>query len=178
MNETNEDKLLKQIAVAITENPRRTTKELAEAVGISKATLHRFCGTRENLEIMLVNKLEQILPQIISIAESEYDNYIFGLRELINIHFENREYLFFSCSMQTCTIENSYWNSYMKALDNFFLKGQKAGDFKIEISNSILTEIFVSTFGSLFYAELRGRVASNGITEICEKMFLFGASTK
>ena len=36
---TNEEQLLKHLAVAIVEKPRSTIKELAESVEISKATL-------------------------------------------------------------------------------------------------------------------------------------------
>ncbi|EPB7030303.1 transcriptional regulator, partial [Pseudomonas aeruginosa] len=44
-----DEKLLKALAVALVDHPRGTFKEIAEAAGISKATLNRFCGTRDNL---------------------------------------------------------------------------------------------------------------------------------
>ena len=57
MNSTSDDiKLLKNLSVTIVYNPRATTKELAEAVGISKATLHRAYGTRRNMENILMAK--------------------------------------------------------------------------------------------------------------------------
>ena len=60
---TNEEQLLKHLAVAIVEKPRSTIKELAESVEISKATLHRFCGTRENLQQILTEKSSETLER-------------------------------------------------------------------------------------------------------------------
>lgn len=42
---SHDERLIKALAVAIVDRPRATLKELAEAAGVSKATLHRFCGT-------------------------------------------------------------------------------------------------------------------------------------
>lgn len=37
-----DEKLLKALAIAIVDRPRATFKEIAQAAGISKATLNRF----------------------------------------------------------------------------------------------------------------------------------------
>ena len=52
-----EEKLLKALAVAMVEHPRGTFKEIAQAAGVSKATLNRFCGTRDNLIEMLFDSV-------------------------------------------------------------------------------------------------------------------------
>lgn len=51
-----DERLLKALADAIVVHPLATLKELAEAAGVSKATLHRFCGTRDNLVNMRATK--------------------------------------------------------------------------------------------------------------------------
>ncbi len=50
-----DEKLLKALAIAIVDHPRATFKEIAQAAGVSKATLNRFCGTRDNLIEMLLD---------------------------------------------------------------------------------------------------------------------------
>lgn len=45
-----DEKLLKALAIAIVDHPRATFKEIAQAAGVSKATLNRFCGTRDQGE--------------------------------------------------------------------------------------------------------------------------------
>ncbi len=61
---SHDERLIKALAVAIVDHPRATLKELAEAAGVSKATLHRFCGTRDNLVQMLEGHGETVLNQI------------------------------------------------------------------------------------------------------------------
>ncbi|WP_319403787.1 winged helix-turn-helix transcriptional regulator [uncultured Anaeromusa sp.] len=175
MNTTaNEEQLLKQLAATIVEKPRSTIKELAESVGISKATLHRFCGTRENLQQILTEKSRESLDSIIKVAQKDYQSYQDGIRHLVNIHYENKEYLIFTCGMHS-SIENAYWVPYMKAIDSFFLNGQKKGAFKIDFNVAVLSELFISVICGMIDAEKRKRIASNGIEEVLEKFFLYGA---
>jgi TetR/AcrR family transcriptional repressor of mexCD-oprJ operon len=171
---TNENQLLKLLAVAMSEKPRSTIKELAEAVGISKATLHRLCGTRENLEMLLLEKANEALESIVKISESNLEDYKEGLKLLINVHYENKELLSFICGVQCC-MDEEYWNTYLKAIDSFFLKGQKQGVFKIDFSVAVLSEIFVAAISGIIDAERRGRVASSGIADSFEEFFLHGA---
>ena len=73
------------------------------------------------------------------------------------------------------SIENEYWVPYMKAIDSFFLNGQKKGSFKIDFNVSVLSELFISIICGMIDAERRGRIASSGIEEVFEKFFLYGA---
>jgi len=174
MVSTNDDELLKQLAVVMTANPRGTIKDIAQTAGISKATLQRLYGTRDNLEKKLNDKVKDTLEYIIEISEKEFPDYIAGLKELIKIHFENREYLIYSCSIQSI-MEAQYLEPYLKKLDLYFLKGQKEGVFKIDIGVSALTELFVAVICGMIDAVQRGRVAVSGIVEVTEKFFLSGA---
>ncbi|MEG0134187.1 MAG: hypothetical protein RR844_01470 [Clostridium sp.] len=84
MSSISEDnKLLKNLSVAIVDNPRGTTKELAESVGISKATLHRTYGTRDNLETILMKKASEAVENIISITEMDFEDYKEGVKILL-----------------------------------------------------------------------------------------------
>ncbi|SIP54988.1 hypothetical protein PERCYII10_4766 [Pseudomonas aeruginosa] len=69
---SHDERLIKALAVAIVDRPRATLKELAEAAGVSKATLHRFCGTRDNLVQMLEDHGETVLNQIIQACDLEH----------------------------------------------------------------------------------------------------------
>lgn len=170
---SDENKLLKNLSIAIVDNPRGTTKDLAEAVGISKATFHRIYGTRDNLENILMEKASDAVNNIIDITKGEFEDYKDGIKVLLNIHYENKEFLTFVCGYQVGS-EDEYWNDYFKALDYFFLKGQKCGIFKLEFSVSALTEIFVASFAGMIDAERKGRVDSNNILETLEDFLLYG----
>lgn len=168
-----DDELLKKIAAAMIENPRYTIKEIAQASGISNATLHRFCGTRENLELLLIQHGEDILSTIIKVANKDYDDYIDGLRELTDVHYHNHEILQVFFSLQTTCTSRDY-TAYFKAMDNFFLRGQKKGVFRIDFNVSFLTTAFTSCIYGLINAEHQGRIAKIGMEESFEHFFLSG----
>lgn len=70
-------------------------KELAEAAGVSKATLHRFCGTRDNLVNMLESYGDQVLTQVIGNADLHGSDPTAALHRLIVEHLKHREMMIF-----------------------------------------------------------------------------------
>lgn len=60
-----DEKLLKALAVALVDHPAGTLKDIAQAAGVSKATLNRFCGTRANLIEMLLNHASDLMLTLI-----------------------------------------------------------------------------------------------------------------
>jgi len=169
----NEEKLLKSLALSIVDNPRGTFKILAESVGISKATLHRQFGTRENLESVLMEKVRESVRNIIEVAENKHEDFEESVRILIDIHFQNKEFLRYIGS-QTCS-DTEYWNHYTKALDSFFLAGQKQGVFSLDFTVPVLTDFLYTTIFGVIESERKGRIASNTIVETIEKLFLNSA---
>ena len=168
-----DNELLLKLAAAMVANPKATIKELAESAGISKATLHRFCGTRKNLEDLLFRKSSDAVEDIIRVANQEYEDYEAGLDDLIKIHLKYREYIklsFFYPEMA----EDYNWDKYLDAMDSFFLRGQKSGFFKIEFSDAFFSEFLASAICGLLDAVDRGRVAPKGLTESIRNLLLFG----
>jgi TetR/AcrR family transcriptional repressor of mexCD-oprJ operon len=174
---THEEELLKKLTVAMIANPRATTGDLAQAAGISRATFNRFCGSRENLMDMIECESEKALKNIISVAEQAVDDYTAGLSALVNAHFKNKEYLVFVCGSQS-SLENTYWKPYMDALDSFFMAGQKARAFRIDIPNQMMTELFISMVSGMIDSQNRGRVASVGLEKHMTEFFLGGVTEK
>lgn len=176
-----DERLLKALAVAIVDRPRATLKELAESAGVSKATLHRFCGTRDNLVEMLERYGETVLEQIVSAADLERTEPLQALRSLIAEHLKHRE-------MLTCLgflyrpdtfapeTEGRYWQTYLGALDAFFLRGQQLGAFRIDISAAVFAELFLTLIYGMVDAERRGRAASSNSVSTLEQFFLHGAA--
>lgn len=168
-----ENDLIKRIAVAMSENPRSTIKELAESAGVSKATLHRFCGTRKNLENIIMQRAKIAMIDLTKSAEKEYDDYITGLKELIVAHYKEYEILRWGFSLQKNCQEEKY-EPYLKALNSFFLKGQKQGAFRIDFSSEFLSTMFTSSIYGIIEAERKGRIAKVGTSELFEDFFLRG----
>jgi TetR/AcrR family transcriptional repressor of mexCD-oprJ operon len=176
-NTTHKEQLLKKLTSALSANPRGTTGDLAEAVGISRATFNRFCGSRENLMVMIKEQAEKSLQEIINLAKENVTDYTSTLTALISAHFENWEYLIFSCGTQNI-LSNEYWDNYLDALDIFFLSGQKSGAFRIDFSKQMLSELFVSMICGMIDAENRGRVSNAEINSNMTSFFLNGVGGK
>lgn len=180
---SNDEKLLKALAVALVDRPRATLKELAEAAGVSKATLHRFCSTRDALVERLMSHGQAVLSQVIEDADLQQAPVLQALRSLIDDHLRHRELLVFlmfqyrpdSLDMDK---DGARWMPYTEALDGFFLRGQQAGMFRIEISAELLTELFISLIYGVVDAERRGRAASARSAATIEQFFLQGAGTR
>lgn len=176
-----DERLLKALAVAIVDRPRATLKELAESAGVSKATLHRFCGTRDNLEEMLERHGETVLNQIIVAADLERTEPLDALRRLISEHLIHREMLVFLMFQYRPDFlspegDGARWQSYIHALDSFFLHGQQQGVFRIDIPAAVFTELFTTMIYGMVDAERRGRAASSNSVNALEQMFLHGAA--
>ncbi len=177
---SHDERLIKALAVAIVDHPRATLKELAEAAGVSKATLHRFCGTRDNLVQMLEGHGETVLNQIIQACDLEHAEPLEALQRLIKEHLTHRELLVFLVFQYRPDFldphgEGARWQSYLEALDAFFLRGQQKGVFRIDITAAVFTELFITLVYGMVDAERRGRAASSNSAHTLEQMFLHGA---
>jgi len=177
-----DERLIKALALAIVDRPRATLKELAEAAGVSKATLHRFCGTRDNLVQMMESHGETVLNQITTTTDLLRSEPVQALRSLINEHLAHREmlvFLLFQYRPDTFPVngEGDRWQSYADALDAFFLRGQQLGAFRIDVTAAVFTELFLTMIFGMVDAERRGRAASANSANVMEQMFLHGAAS-
>ena len=177
MSPSPDDRLLRALAVAVVERPRGTLKDLAQAVGISKATLHRYCGTRDNLQTQIT---EYAFAHISSMLENPA--LLSGepqavLRQLINDHLEQREFLLFLIFHYRPDTHSNDPNCarFNALLDAFFLRAQQAGLFRIDIAAPLMTELFTAMICSMVDAERRGRAAPKDSARVLEQFFLHGA---
>lgn len=170
-------KLLAALALALVDQPRASLQELARAIGISKATLYRFCRTREQLIERLMQHCTQVFSDAIRDANLDTAAVPDALRQLTASHLEHREltaflmYYWKDALRDPCIEEG--WDA---SLDAFFLRGQQEGLFRIDIPAPALTEIWVSMVIGLVDAERRGRVARAGLPGLLERAFLQGTA--
>lgn len=172
-----DNQLLSALALAMVERPRATLQELANAIGISKATLYRYCRTREQLVERLMSHSTRVISEAIRMAELESSPALEALRRLIANNLEHRELnaflmYYWKDAVRDPDIEIEWEN----ALDAFFLRGQREGIFRIDITAPALTEIWVAVLIGLMDAERRGRIARAGLAALVERAFLAGAS--
>lgn len=169
--------MLPALARVMVEQPRATLQELARAVGVSKATLYRYCRTREELIAQLTTLAAEVVTDAMHRADLDHGAPLDALRRLIANNLEHRELTaflmhFWRDAPPESRISDADWDRIM---DGFFLRGQQAGIFRIDIPAAGLTEVFVGLLLGLMEAERRGRIARSGLAELVEGAFLTGA---
>lgn len=173
-------KLLNSLALALVDHPRASLEELARQVGISKATLYRFCRTREQLITRLSTYAIQAISGSIKTAQLDSTHPLDALKRLISNYLEHREpSVFLTYFWNDAFTAYSYEESpEISTLDAFFLRGQKEGVFRIDIPAPALTDLWISIMVGLVDAERRGRVAKASLATLMETAFLDGARAK
>jgi|SRR5690554_2375489 len=172
----NDIRLLASLAEALVAQPRATLQELAQAVGISKASLYRFCRTRDQLVEWLVLYSTRTISAMLDTAGLESEPPLDVLKNLVDQHLSHRE---------LSTFLEYYWREgdpelerqrkqWQSLMDAFFLRGQREGVFRIDISAAALSELWIATMVGLSAAERRGRVARVGLSDIIKSAFLHG----
>ena len=182
---TNEldDKLASALAIAIAQNPRGNLKEIAQRAGISKATLYRkVATTREGVIELLMARATKHLQAALLNAELAKPPFTEALQRLtVNVMEGRAFYQFWNVSQWVQMIDTKQADErvalpsfYGDTMVDFFLQGQKAGVFRIDLSAKWL----VKTYDSLLYAAVdaaqRGEIATVGIAALIEKTFLSG----
>lgn len=176
--EKDDTKLLAALALALVNHPRASLQELAAAAHISKATLYRFCGTREVLVERLLQYGVEVINAATLLAELETAPPLEALRLLIEKNLEHPEISAFlihywESNTELGAASEAEWD---KKMDAFFLRGQKEGVFRIDIGAACLTEIWVSILVGMIEAERRGRIARAQMPDLIERAFLHGAA--
>jgi len=170
-------KMMAALALALVDNPRASLQELAKAAGISKATLYRFCRTRDELIERLLTHSMGVFSKAIDAAELDQGHPIDALRRLTGMYLEHRELTaFLIYYWRDATKDPAVAEQWDVALDAFFLRGQREGAFRVDIPAAALTEVWGSVVIGIADAERRGRVARLGISALIENAFLRGVA--
>ena len=175
--QTGSDALLAPLARAMVDQPRATLQDLARAVGVSKATLYRYCRTREQLIQRLVDHSIDMFEKALRQSALDSAPPLEALRRLIahNLrHPELTTFLLYYWRDGAARAEDTAAECD-SLLDAFFLRGQEQGVFRIDVPAQALTEIWTFLWVGLVEAERRGRVARAGLATTIESAFLKGA---
>ncbi len=175
-----DDKGMAALAAALAHAPGATYQEIATAVGVSRATLYRFCSNRDELVHRLLKHAITRLTENVLAARLEEGPPVEALDRLLQGEFQHRELQAFLTEFWSREIEVDAelapaCEAYEKALDAFFLRGQREGVFRIDIPAAVLNESLAWLLIGMMDAERRGRVARSSVLESVRALFLEGA---
>jgi TetR/AcrR family transcriptional repressor of mexCD-oprJ operon len=176
-------KSLAAIAVAMVKKPGATYQELAEDIGVSRATLYRFCPNRQELILRVLRHATNQLNQSIENARLSDGSPAEGLNRLVNAYVENKELVgfiaqYWYADAQLDTELTKAWYLHQIEVDKFFLRGQAEGVFRIDITAATFNDGLCWLIVGLVDSERRGRVARAGFANMIETLFLNGIRHK
>lgn len=178
-----DDKLASALALAIAQKPRANLQQIARTAGISKATLYRISPTREGVVEMLKERCNRHMQDALTGASLESEPFHSALERLTEgVMKERAFYLFWNAAlwMDLNDVKNDqvlgYGTSfYSDALEKFFLKGQKAGVFRVDMPARWLAKAYDFLLYAAVESAQRGEIAPVGMSIMVDKMFLDGA---
>ena len=174
-----DNKTLASLALALVDEPRASLSDLARSIGISKATLYRFCRTREELIERLVSHCKQVFSDAYATAGLDEGPVLDAFRRLTDIYLNHKELTAFLTYYWREAVKDPAVSERMEAImDAFFLRGQREGFFRVDIPAPALTEIWGSMVVGIADAERRGRVARAGLQGLIENAFLQGVANR
>lgn len=176
-----DDKGMAALAAALAHTPGATYQEIATAVGVSRATLYRFCSSREELVHRLLKHAIDRLTESLQAARLDEGPPVEALDRLVEGEIAHRELHAFMTEFWSREIEMDAdlapaCQAYEKALDAFFLRGQREGVFRIDIPAAVLNESLSWLLIGLMDAERRGRIARTSVLVTARALFLEGAA--
>lgn len=178
-----DDKLAAALALAIARHPRANLLLLASAAGVSKATLYRISPTREGLVTLMLARARHHMQTSLANAELAQPPFQDALERLTANLMTGRElYLLWNASLWMNVSDpgsddmQGYTASFFSdALEAFFLAGQQAGVFRIDMPSRWLAKSYDFLLYAAIESAQRGEIATVGMPALVNRLFFDGA---
>lgn len=171
------DRLLRSAADFLGRRPNATQDEIASAVGVSRATLHRHFAGRlalmAALEELAITEMSEVLTAVRLHEGSATD----ALRRLITACEPVSPYLalLYTQSQELELADTlEVWHEIDTAITELFQRGQRDGEFRPELTAAWLTEVFYSIVGATAWSIRAGRAAARDFDRLIIDLLLNG----
>ncbi|ADT97245.1 MULTISPECIES: TetR/AcrR family transcriptional regulator [Mycolicibacterium] len=175
------DDLLRAAADFLGRRPNATQDEIAAAVGVSRATLHRHFAGRPALMAALEELAVAEMRDVLEDARLQEDSAIDALRRLVTACEPVSPYLALLYSQsQELDFDSTLdaWQEIDTAITDLFLRGQRDGDFRPELPAAWLTEALYGLIGGTAWSVRAGRAAARDFNRLILDLLLNGATPR
>ncbi|MBO0681359.1 TetR/AcrR family transcriptional regulator [Mycolicibacterium sp. S2-37] len=175
---TDRDQLLQSAADFLGRRPNATLDEIAAAVGVSRATLHRYFAGKPALMAALDELAIAEMRAAIDSARLQEESAADALRRLVSACRPVAPYLclLYSQSQELDADESMQgWAETDAAITALFERGQRAGEFRPDLSAAWLTEALYSLVAGAGWVIQVGRVAERDFDHMITELLLNGA---
>ncbi|BBX19029.1 TetR family transcriptional regulator [Mycolicibacterium duvalii] len=172
--------LLRAAADFLGRRPNATQDEIAAAVGVSRATLHRHFAGKPALLAALDDFAIAQMHQALDSAELQRGSAIEALGRLVAACEPVSPYLSLLYSQtQDLDMEHSLqgWAEADAAISALFERGQRSGEFRPDLSAAWLTEALYNLVAGAAWAIQNGRVAGRDFHRLIVELLLNGVRT-
>ena len=177
---TDRDGVLRAAADFLGRRPNATQDEIASAVGVSRATLHRHFSGKPALLQALDDLAIDEMRKALETARLEEDSATAALRRLITAFQSVAPYLalLYSQSQEIDPDQSMHgWAAIDEEITALFSRGQRAGEFRPDLTATWLTEALYSLVAGAGWSIQVGRVAGRDFEHIITELLLHGVST-
>jgi TetR/AcrR family transcriptional regulator, mexCD-oprJ operon repressor len=174
------DGLLRAAADFLGRRPNATQDEIAAAVGVSRATLHRHFSGKPALMTALDELAISEMQKALKTARLDQDSATVALRRLVAAFEPVSCYIALLYSQsQEIDIDQSMegWAAVDAEINALFTRGQRAGEFRPDLTATWLTEALYSLVAGAGWSIQVGRVAGRDFEHVITELLLHGVST-
>ncbi len=175
------DHVLRTAATLLSRKSTATMDEVARAVGISRATLHRQFAGRD----ALVRALEALgiaeCEAALEAARPDEGPASDAVRRLVRAVEPAAGLLAFLYSENQLfegEERNAGWARLDARIEALFRRGQLSGEFRIDLTPAWLTEALYGLLASAAWAVSEGRVAGKDFTHMIAELLLGGVTRR
>jgi TetR/AcrR family transcriptional regulator, mexCD-oprJ operon repressor len=174
----NREQMLHAAADFLGRRPNATQDEIAAAVGVSRATLHRYFAGRpallEALDQLAVTQMREALET----ARWQEGSATEALQRLVTACEPVSGYLTFLCTQSQGfdAQQAEGWEAIDAEIRELFERGQRQGEFRPDLSAVWLTEAFYDLVAGAAWVIQAGRAARRDFTKMITDLLLHGVS--
>ncbi|CAL9571733.1 hypothetical protein SUDANB6_04876 [Streptomyces sp. enrichment culture] len=175
------DHVLRSAAALLTRKSTATMDEVAKAAGISRATLHRHFAGRDALvralEALCIAECEAALDRA-RLEEGGAGDAVRRLVHEIEPVAGLLAFLYTESQLFEGGAQHEGWNRLDARVAETFRRGQRGGEFRIDLTPAWLTEALYGLIASGAWAVLDGRVAAKDFSFMIVELLLGGATRR
>ncbi|GAA4900958.1 TetR/AcrR family transcriptional regulator [Streptomonospora salina] len=159
--------------------PNANQDEIAKAVGVGRATLHRHFPGRAALVQAVSDMAGQKMYAAVETSALDQGDCVSAVRRLVAALEDNAPYLALLHTLSQDLdpdLEDPVWDDIDQAVTSLFERGQASGEFTPLLSAAWMSEALYSLVAGAAWAIQSGRCAQQDFTPMVTSMVLTGTT--